>query len=58
MHHSVPLEMLFHMVSCLAKVKFFRFWPKTMDGVFTKIEVFFCTEEGAMKLKFASLCSS
>ena len=30
------------MVYFLAKVKFFRFWPKTMDynkGVFTKIEV-------------------
>ena len=31
LHHSVPLEMPFHMVSFLAKVKFFRFWPKTMD---------------------------
>ena len=29
--HSVPLEMPFHMVSFLAKVKIFRFWPKTMD---------------------------
>ena len=31
MRHSVPLEMPFHMVSFLAKVKIFRFWPKTMD---------------------------
>ena len=31
LHHSVPLEMPFHMVSFLAKVKIFRFWPKTMD---------------------------
>ena len=29
--HSVPLEMPFHMVSFFAKVKIFRFWPKTMD---------------------------
>ena len=31
LYHSVPLEMPFHMVSFLAKVKFFRFRPKTMD---------------------------
>ena len=29
--HHAPLEMAFHMVSFLAKVKIFRFWPKTMD---------------------------
>ena len=29
--HSVPPEMHFNMVSFLAKVKIFRFWPKTMD---------------------------
>ena len=28
---SAPLEMLFPIVSLLAKVKMFRFWPKTMD---------------------------
>ena len=26
-----PLEILFHLISVLAKVKFFRFWPKIMD---------------------------
>ena len=31
LRRSVPLEMPFHMVSFLAKVKIFRFWPKTMD---------------------------
>ena len=53
------------MVSFLAKVKIFRFWPKTMDynkafyrnrGVFLRF--FYSTVEGAMKLKFASFCSS
>ena len=29
--HSAPLQTPFHMVSLLAKVKIFRFWPKTMD---------------------------
>ena len=29
--NSVPLEMPFHMVSFLAEVKLFSFWPKTMD---------------------------
>ena len=29
--HSALLEMLFTLVSFLAKVKFFSFWPKTMD---------------------------
>ena len=29
--HSAPFEMLFHMVSFFDEVKFFRFWPKTMD---------------------------
>ena len=29
--HYTPLEMRFHMVSFLDKVKIFRFWPKTMD---------------------------
>ena len=28
---SAPLEMLFSIVSFLAKVKMFRFWSKTMD---------------------------
>ena len=31
LRHSAPLEMLFPMVSLFAKVKIFRFWPKTMD---------------------------
>ena len=31
MCHSAPLEMLFPLVSLLAKVKIFRFRPKTMD---------------------------
>ena len=31
LHHSVSLEMPFHMVSFLAKVKILKFWPKTMD---------------------------
>ena len=31
LRHSVPLEMPFHMVSFFAKLKIFRFWPKTMD---------------------------
>ena len=31
LRHSVPLEMPFDMVSFLAKVKIFIFWPKTMD---------------------------
>ena len=31
LRHSVALEMPFNMVSFLAKVKIFRFWPKTMD---------------------------
>ena len=26
-----PLQMYFSLVSFLAKVKFFSFWPKTMD---------------------------
>ena len=33
------------MVSFLAEVKIFRFWPKTMDynkAFFTKIDVIFC----------------
>ena len=29
--HSAPLEIPFLMVSFLAKVKIFRFWPKIMD---------------------------
>ena len=28
---SAPLDMCFCLVSCLAKVKIFRFWLKTMD---------------------------
>ena len=46
MDHSAPLEMPFPMVSFLAEVKTFRFWPKTMDynkGVLTKIEVILCS---------------
>ena len=52
------------MVSFLAKVKIFRFWPKTMDynkaflprGDFL---LSFCsTVEGAMKLKFVPFSSS
>ena len=31
LRHSAPFEMLFPLVSLSAKVKFFRFWPKTMD---------------------------
>ena len=31
LRHSVPLEMPFHMVSFLAEIKLFSFWPKTMD---------------------------
>ena len=31
LRHSTPLEMLFHMVSFLAEVKIFNFWPETMD---------------------------
>ena len=30
MRHSVPLEMLFPLVSFFAEVKISRFWPKTM----------------------------
>ena len=30
------------MVSFFAEVKNFRFWPKSMDYVFTEIEVIFC----------------
>ena len=29
--HSAPLQMFFCLVSCLAYLKFFRFWPNTMD---------------------------
>ena len=28
---SAPLQMYFSLVSFLAEVKFFSFWPKTMD---------------------------
>ena len=31
LHHSAPLEMLFPLVSLFAKIKIFRFRPKTMD---------------------------
>ena len=54
------------MVSFLAKVKFFRFWPKTMDynkaffyqnrGDF--LWSFYSTVEGVTELKFAPFCSS
>ena len=30
-HHSTLLEVLFPMISFFARVKIFRFWPKTMD---------------------------
>ena len=43
------------MVSFFAEVKIFRFWPNTMD--YNKA-FFYSTVEGAMKLKFASFCSS
>ena len=53
------------MVSFLAEVQIFIFWPKTMDynkafdrnrGLY--LWSFYSTVEGAMKLKFASFCSS
>ena len=31
LRHSVPLEMPFYMVSFLAEVQIYSFWPKTMD---------------------------
>ena len=31
LHQSPPLEMCFSMALFFAKVKIFRFWPKTMD---------------------------
>ena len=31
LHHYAPLEVPFPMVSFLARIKFFSFWPKTMD---------------------------
>ena len=31
LRYSAPFEMLFPLVSLSAKVKIFRFWPKTMD---------------------------
>ena len=31
LRHYVPLEMPFHMVCFFVEVKFFIFWPKTMD---------------------------
>ena len=31
LRHSVPLEMPFPMISFFARIKIFRFWPKTMD---------------------------
>ena len=53
------------MKSLFAKVKFFRFWPKTMDynkAFWPKSRSFFVVlyskMEGAMKLKFAPFCSS
>ena len=48
------------MVSFLAEVKFFRFWPKTMDynkAFRPKLSSFFYSiVEGATKLKFAPFC--
>ena len=54
------------MVSFLAKVKIFRFWPKTMDYIIRRfyknrgdfLRSFYSTVEGAVKLKFAPFCSS
>ena len=49
------------MVSFFAEVKFFRFWPKTMDynKAFYRdfLWSFYSTVEGAMKLKFAPFLS-
>ena len=50
------------MVSFLAEVKFFRFWPKTMGynkAFLLKLRrSFYSTVEGAMELKIVSFCSS
>ena len=51
------------MVSCFAEVKFFRFWPKTMDYIIRRfyrdfLRSFYSTVEGAMELKFVPFCSS
>ena len=51
------------MVSFWAEVKFFSFWPKTMDYIIRRFDrnikvilcgPFYSTVEGAMKLKSAS----
>ena len=46
----------------LTGIKFFRFWPKTMDYSQAFYQISFCTHnssflEGAIKLKFAPFCS-
>ena len=50
------------MVSFLAEVKIFCFWPKTMDynKAFDRNrgQCFYSSLEGALKLKFVSFCSS
>ena len=54
------------MVSFLAELQIFSFWPKTMDYIIRRFDrnqghflwSFYSTVEGAMKLKFVSLCSS
>ena len=54
------------MVSFLAKLKIFRFWPKTMDYIIRRFDrnrgdfllSYYSAVEGAMKLKFASFCFS
>ena len=46
------------MISFLAKVKFFSFWPKTVSGVLTEIEVIFCSHfTQHCKVNFAPFCS-
>ena len=42
--HYARLEMLYCLVTVLffTKVKMFRFWPKTMDGVLAEIEAILC----------------
>ena len=64
LHHSVPLEMCYCMVLLFAEVKFFRFWPKTMDynkAFWPKLSSFFVVlllQNGTTtKLKFAPFCS-
>ena len=63
LRHSVPLELPFQMVSFLAEVKIFRFWPKTMDynkAFWPKSRCFHHNSSlgGAMKLNFTPFCSS